>query len=78
MSRERNLLHDMGTPAHIKGHYYLRSAILEVYDHPELLKNMMKEAVALAYQGNVVDLWERLAAENVNVEKIGLPNKFSL
>ena len=36
-----NLLHDMGTPAHIKGHYYLRSAILEVYDHPELLKNMM-------------------------------------
>lgn len=36
-----NLLHDMGTPAHIKGHYYLRSAILEVYAHPELLKNMM-------------------------------------
>ena len=31
-----NLLHDMGTPAHIKGHYYLRSAILEVYAHPEL------------------------------------------
>lgn len=31
----------MGTPAHIKGHYYLRSAILEVYAHPELLKNMM-------------------------------------
>ena len=26
-----------------------------------------KEAVSLAYQGNVVDLWERLAAENVNV-----------
>ena len=36
-----NLLHDMGTPAHIKGHYYLRSAIPEVYAHPELLKNMM-------------------------------------
>ena len=27
-----------------------------------------KEAVSLAYQGNVVDLWERLAAENVNVD----------
>ena len=41
-----NLLHDMGTPAHIKGHYYLRSAILEVYAHPELLKNMMNEGHA--------------------------------
>ncbi len=27
-----------------------------------------KEAVSLAYQGNVVDLWERLAADNVSVE----------
>ncbi len=27
-----------------------------------------KEAVSLAYQGNVVDLWERLAKENVEVE----------
>ncbi len=27
-----------------------------------------KEAVSLAYQGNVVDLWERLAAEGVEVE----------
>ncbi len=27
-----------------------------------------KEAVSLAYQGNVVDLWERLASENVRVE----------
>ena len=24
--------------------------------------------MSLAYQGNVVDLWERLAAENVNVD----------
>ena len=36
-----DLLHDMGTPAHIKGHYYLRSAIMEVYFNPQLLKNMM-------------------------------------
>ncbi|MCB6566694.1 sporulation initiation factor Spo0A C-terminal domain-containing protein, partial [Desulfovibrio desulfuricans] len=42
-----NLLHDMGTPAHIKGHYYLRTAILEVYFHPELLKNMMNGLYAL-------------------------------
>ena len=27
-----------------------------------------KEAVSLAYQGNVVDLWERLADENINVD----------
>lgn len=27
-----------------------------------------KEAVSLAYQGNVVDLWERLVAENIDVE----------
>lgn len=33
-----NLLHDMGTPAHIKGHYYLRSAILEVYGSSGAIK----------------------------------------
>jgi urocanate hydratase len=27
-----------------------------------------KEAVSLAYQGNIVDLWERLAAENIKVD----------
>ncbi len=27
-----------------------------------------KEAVSLAYQGNVVDLWEKLAAEKINVD----------
>ncbi len=27
-----------------------------------------KEAVSLAYQGNVVDLWEKLAAENISIE----------
>ncbi len=27
-----------------------------------------KEAISLAYQGNVVDLWERLAAENIKVD----------
>ena len=27
-----------------------------------------KEAVSLAYQGNVVDLWERLAADGVKVD----------
>ena len=28
-----------------------------------------KEAVSLAYQGNVVDLWERLAAEDIRVDR---------
>ncbi|MDR0953496.1 MAG: urocanate hydratase [Elusimicrobiota bacterium] len=27
-----------------------------------------KEAVSLAYQGNIVDLWERLAADNIKVD----------
>ncbi len=27
-----------------------------------------KEAVSLAYQGNIVDLWERLAAEGIDVD----------
>ena len=27
-----------------------------------------REAVSLAYQGNVVDLWERLAADGVSVD----------
>lgn len=36
---------------------------------PRALRAMAeKETVSLAYQGNVVDLWERLAAENVPVD----------
>jgi urocanate hydratase len=27
-----------------------------------------KEAVSLAYQGNVIDLWEKLAEQNINIE----------
>ena len=51
-----NLLHDMGTPAHIKGHYYLRSAILEVYAHPELLKNMMNGWTGILSTGWILKL----------------------
>jgi urocanate hydratase len=46
----------------------------EVYENlDELIKRiekakMNKEAVSLAYQGNVVDLWEKFALENVKVE----------
>ncbi len=46
----------------------------EVYDSlDELLPRIekarkAKEAVSLAYQGNVVDLWERLAKDNVQVD----------
>ena len=45
----------------------------EVYtDLDKLIPRMLeasknKEAVSLAYQGNVVDLWERLAADNIKV-----------
>jgi urocanate hydratase len=46
----------------------------EVYhDLPAILKRMKKasekgEAVSLAYQGNVVDLWEALANSDINIE----------
>ncbi len=46
----------------------------EVYENlNELLKRIekarkKKEAVSLAYQGNIVDLWERFAKDNVKVE----------
>lgn len=46
----------------------------EVYDNLDKLIERIekaraaKEAVSLAYQGNVVDLWEKLAEKNVKVE----------
>lgn len=46
----------------------------EVYENLDQLifrmreASIKKEAVSLAYQGNVVDLWEKLAAENVSVD----------
>ncbi len=46
----------------------------EVFTDLDLLISRMvrashnKEAVSLAYQGNVVDLWEKLAAENLTID----------
>ena len=46
----------------------------EVYDDLQKLINRIqeartnKEAVSLAYQGNVVDLWEKLADENISID----------
>ena len=46
----------------------------EVFDNlDDLIGRMLrarnnKEAVSLAYQGNIVDLWEKLANENIKVE----------
>ncbi len=46
----------------------------EVYtDLDRLLERMLdarsrKQAVSLAYQGNVVDLWEKLVSENISIE----------
>lgn len=46
----------------------------EVYDHIDALMariaqaQQAKEAVSLAYQGNVVDLWERLVRDNIHVD----------
>ncbi len=46
----------------------------EVYDNldvliPRIIKaKQNKEAVSIAYQGNIVDLWERLVKDNIEVE----------
>ncbi|HBL73996.1 MAG: urocanate hydratase [Bacteroidetes bacterium GWF2_42_66] len=46
----------------------------EVFTDLDLLKERMmkakekKEAVSLAYQGNIVDLWEKLASENIKID----------
>jgi len=46
----------------------------EVYENLDLLIARMlevrekKEAISLAYHGNIVDLWEKLAAENIPVD----------
>ncbi len=46
----------------------------EVYDQLDLLiprvkkAQASKEAVSIAYQGNIVDLWERLVSENMKVD----------
>lgn len=46
----------------------------EVYSNLELLLSRIseaqknKEAISLAYQGNVIDLWEKLAKENIRIE----------
>ncbi len=46
----------------------------EVYDKLDMLMERVKEAkykkeaVSLAYQGNIVDLWEKLAEEDITIE----------
>ncbi|HSO88043.1 MAG TPA: urocanate hydratase [Draconibacterium sp.] len=53
---------------------YKQDWINEVFTNlDELIKRLMsaqknKEAVSLAYQGNVVDLWERLTEDNIKID----------
>ena len=53
---------------------YQQGWVDEVYTDLNLLINRAlkasknKEAISLAYQGNVVDLWEKLAEENISVD----------
>lgn len=53
---------------------YSQGWVDEVYDNLDFLvariekARAAKEAVSLAYHGNVVDLWEKLAAEDVHVD----------
>ena len=49
-------LHKIGTPAHIKGHNYLRTAIIKMYEDATYHGNMMKRLypdVADEYETNV-------------------------
>lgn len=53
---------------------YSQGWVDEVYDNLDLLiariqrAKANKEAVSIAYQGNIVDLWERLVKDNIEVE----------
>ena len=53
---------------------YVQGWVDEVYFDLEKIINRMlnarkkKEAVSLAYQGNVVELWEKLAEENIKID----------
>ena len=53
---------------------YEQGWVDEIYDNlDELIPRILKakedrQAVSIAYQGNVVDLWERLAADGISVE----------
>lgn len=37
-----DMIHQLGVPAHIKGYHYLRTAILESIDNPELMESVTK------------------------------------
>lgn len=37
------ILHELGIPSHIKGHQYLREAIIMVYENPDLIGGVTKE-----------------------------------
>ena len=66
---------------------YEQGWVDEVYEDLELLAERIRkakkagEAVSLAYQGNVVDLWEYLATSDIQVElgsdQTSLHNPFS-
>ncbi len=53
---------------------YEQGWVDEVYSNLDELLNRIKtakenkESVSLAYQGNIVDLWEKFAEENINIE----------
>ena len=47
----------------------MRSSTIWMHSFPGCCKpEKTKEAVSIAYQGNVVDLWERLAKDDIHIE----------
>ena len=42
-----NILHDIGMPAHIRGFYYVRDAIILVYQDITRLNHIIKDVYAL-------------------------------
>ncbi len=64
-----NVLQEMGMPAHLKGFYYVREAILMVYSNENLLSHMMEDVyMPLAKRYNTslhcVERVIRVAIEN--------------
>ncbi len=64
-----NILHEIGMPAHLKGFYYVREAILMVYTNEGLLDHMMDDVyTTLAEKYNTslysIERLIRVAIEN--------------
>ena len=74
-----NLLHEIGIPAHIVGHDYIRHAIVSACENPALLKNITKHLyvkVAIYYDTSVYSVEKGIRnAIEVALEDAKVKNK---